>query len=86
MKISQTEARQLRRRVAQLEDMERIRRARYLTDYPGTNIANHRYGSATDFLPAVIRNSRLLGHAVVVTCSDDGVVRYYAIPHPEQPA
>jgi hypothetical protein len=86
MKISQNEARQLKRRVQQLESLERERRMRYARDYPGgVNIAHTTYASGTEFLPAVITNSRQLGHAVVCV-ADGNVVRYYAIPHPEQPA
>lgn len=83
-KISQVEARRLRKRVQQLESMERERRMRYARDYPGgVNIATSTYSSAEDFLPAVVNNSRQLGHAVVVV-ADGRVLRFYAIPHPEQ--
>jgi hypothetical protein len=82
-KISQVEARRLRRRVDELERMERGRRMRYATDYPGgVNIASQNHAATTDFLPAVINTSRQLGHAVVCV-ADGNQVRYYAIPHPE---
>lgn len=85
MKISQVEARRLKKRVADLERMEKNRRWLYASDYPGgVNIAQNTHANSTDFLPAVIKNSRLLGHAVV--CVTDGnVVRYYAIPHKDMP-
>lgn len=83
--ISQREARALKRRVEQLESMEERRRRRFVLDYPGgVNIAQHVYNDSRDFLPAVIDNSRKLGHAVVVT-ADGATLRYYAIPHPDMP-
>lgn len=86
MKISQTEARRLKRRVLELERMESSRRAIYGAGYPGgVNIANHAFASDRDYLPAVVGTSRRLGHAVVVV--DDGsTLRFYAIPHPRMPA
>ena len=83
-KITQTEARRLRRRVEQLERMERDRRRAYASNYPGgVNIAIYTYADSTDFLPAVVHTSRKLGHAVICVV-DDRTIRYYAIPHPEQ--
>lgn len=85
-KISQVEARRLRARVSQLEQLESDRRRVYTRTYPGgVNIAQGNYGSATDFLPAVINNSRKLGHAVVCV-ADGGTILYYAIPHKDLPA
>jgi hypothetical protein len=79
--ISQVEARRLRKRVEELELSESRRRNAWVRDYPGgVNIAQSSYASRTEFLPAVIRNSRLLGHAVVCTCDDQGTVLYYALP------
>lgn len=85
MKISQVEARRLKRRVEDLERIIRSQRDRYARLYPGgVNIAQHAYSAVTDFLPAVVANSRALGHAVVVV--DQGsTLLYYAIPHPEMP-
>lgn len=83
-KISQAEARRLKRRVEELEREERRRRNVYLSVYPGgINIAQATYNSVDSFLPAVVKNSRLLGHAVVVV-NDGATLRYYAIPHREQ--
>jgi hypothetical protein len=85
-KISQVEARRLKRRVEQLEFAETERRRVYTRNYPGgVNIAQQAHGSRTEFLPAVIANSRKLGHAVVCTV-DEGLVLYYAIPHKDLPA
>lgn len=78
--ISQREARELRRRVAELESLEESRRKAWSREYPGgVNIAQTTHNSATDFLPAVINNSRRLGHAVVCIV-DENKVRYYALP------
>jgi len=78
--ISQREARALRRRVEELEQQEEIRRNAWARDYPGgVNIAQASYAASTDFLPAVIHNSRQLGHAVVCV-ADENKVRYYALP------
>lgn len=80
-KISQVEARRLRARVDYLEGVLREQRYSYTRKYPGgVNIAQGNHGSATDFLPAVIDNSRKLGHAVVCV-ADGGTVLYYALPH-----
>lgn len=85
MKISQTEARRLKRRVEQLERMERDRRRRYLAAYPGgTNIATQTFDNNRIFMPAVVSTARACGHAVVVI-ADENVLRYYALPHPEMP-
>ncbi len=80
MKISQREARRLRQRVNELEEVLTKQRSWWRTDYPGgVNIAQHDHGSGTAFLPAVVNNSRRLGHAVVVTV-DGGKLMYYALP------
>lgn len=81
--ISQAEARRLKKRVEQLERDERNRRTRFATDYPGgVNIATQTFDAPESFLPAVVSNSRKLGHAVVVV-ADGKVLRFYALPHPE---
>lgn len=84
-KISQREARRLRRRVEELEAVERRRRYTYVKDYPGgVNIAQLAYGSERDFLPAVVINSRKLGHAVIVI-NDGATLLFYALPHKDLP-
>jgi hypothetical protein len=78
--ISQREARSLKKRVEELEAAEDRRRNAWTRDYPGgVNIATSTFTSSAEFLPAVVKNSRLLGHAVVVT-SDGGTLRYFALP------
>ena len=86
MKISQTEARRLKRRVEQLEAADRARRQTWSRDYPGgVNIASTTYPSSQEFVPAVIATSRKLGHAVVATV-DGNRVAFYALPHKDLPA
>lgn len=83
MKISQTEARRLKRRVAQLESVLEEQARRWAATYiGGVTIATQTYNDSRDFLPAVVHNSRQLGHAVVVVC-DDSTLRYVALPHPK---
>lgn len=80
--ISQAEARRLR---AENEKMRRERnqqRNAWVRDYPGgTNIGHMTFNAATDFMPAVVHNSRQLGHAVVVTV-DGTRLQFYALPLP----
>ncbi len=79
-KISQRDARMYKHRAETLERLENSRRNAWVRDYPGgVNIAAISYGSGTDFIPAVIDNSRKLGHAVVAV-SDGGIVKFYALP------
>jgi hypothetical protein len=78
--ISQREARELRREVQRLHAEEDRRRNSWVSEWPGgTNIAQSSFNAATDFLPAVIHNSRKLGHAVICT-TDGSTVLYYALP------
>lgn len=78
--ISQREARELRRRVAELE-MERVQMfADWVRDYPnGVHIASIRDAPVTVITVAKINTARRLGHAVVVTDSGDEL-RFYALP------
>lgn len=76
--ISQREARELKRRVAELEAMEDRRRNAWADSYPGgTNIATL---NIPDSARSEIRVARLLKHAVVVTLSSDGSMRLHALP------
>lgn len=82
--ISQAEARRLRAENEQLRRERDMQRYRWAAGFPGGfNIASTTFNDARDFLPAVIANSRLLGHAVVCT-TDGATVRYYALPLPEK--
>lgn len=83
-KISQVEARRLRREVEQLKRERDEQRRRWCRSYPGgTNIAQLTYASGKEFIPAVVENSIRLQHAVVVTV-DGGTLSFYALPLPER--
>ena len=76
--ITQREARELKRRVAQFEIMEDRRRNAWATDYPGgVNIYTAQIPSD---MQAVVHTARLLKHAVVATLSSDRSLRLYALP------
>lgn len=75
-KISQLEARRLKRRVDELEANERRRNNAWSGDFPG---GVHVYTlTIGDALRQTIRVSRQLGHAVVVTLSSDGSAQFHA--------
>lgn len=76
--ISQREARELRRRVVELESAEDRRRNAWADSYPGG--ANIMTISVTSDVRAAIHTARLLKHAVVVTLSSDGGMRLHALP------
>ena len=78
MKISQREARRLRKRVDELEQRERERFARWATTYPGgTNF--HTFAVDKESA-AAIRVARTLGHAVVVLIDNSDRLMFYALP------
>lgn len=81
-KISQREARRLRKRVKELEEAEAKRQRRYAQDWPGgVNVATA--DLPTDAAVA-IRTARRLRHAVVAIADDSGnSVRFMALQHPE---
>lgn len=84
-RISQADARALKLRVEELEGYIKREHSAWSQDYPGgISIAQTPHTAPTDFLPAIIRTSRQLGHAVVCTCDDKGVVYYFALPAPPQ--
>jgi len=80
MSISQREARRLRKRVEELEDVLSNQRRRWATDWPGgTNIWTTT-GLAADKM-ASLRTAQVLRHAVVVVPHpSEDTVRYYALP------
>lgn len=82
--ISQREARRLRKRVAELEAMERRRRNAWNAEYPGgTHIGSFKFDERTD---EAFRVAMLLGHALVIGGrNDDGTRRIYALPHKDAP-
>lgn len=79
MMISQREAKRLKRRVAELEEsFERQRRTWSQEYFGGVHIG--RLPRDRDWFSGRIEMSRRLGHAVVVTCDDDGTINFYALP------
>lgn len=78
-KISQREARRLRKRVTELEDRDAARRRAWSHDYVGgTQIGGVKWDK-DESRPVAIRTARKLGHAVVVTAADDGSVYFFAL-------
>lgn len=77
-KISQREARALRKRVAALEEQARHQRRAWARDYPG---GVHIGSQAVDPLTiARIATARKLGHPVVaVPCDQAGLLDLYAV-------
>ena len=77
MKISQREARRLRKRVAELERREEARNGQWSSEYPGgVNFWNLKADPGTW---NAVKVAQLLKHAVVVKTSDDVTLRFYAI-------
>lgn len=78
MKISQREARRVRKRVRELEEMENKRRMTWKSDYPGgvflvgINVQSN--------VHAMAKTARKLGHAVVVTTNGENELQLYALP------
>lgn len=85
-KITQGEARRLRKRVAQLEEMIRDERRRWGASYPdGVNIGTFEMSSANAVYSAIYTAS-MLGHAVVCAPLSHNKFHVYALPHTEMPA
>lgn len=80
-KISQRDARSLRKRVEQLERDENQRRLVWVTDYPyGVEVARMELSADHPVRTAIV-TARKLGHAVVVGCAGgDTTVRFLALP------
>lgn len=76
--ISQREARELKRRVHDLEAIEDRRRNAWADSYPGG--ANIVTLNVPDYARSAIKTARLLKHAVVVTVTSDGNIAFYALP------
>lgn len=77
-KISQTEARKLKKRVAELESLERIRLNAWARDWPsGVHIDTLAVVPST---AAAVRTARKLKHAVVATIDDSNVMHLHALP------
>ena len=79
MKISQREARRLKKQVEELLRDERSRLGKWAMDWPGgVNVASTQWGP-NDVVPVAIRTARLLGHAVVAMADSNGLVRFMAL-------
>ncbi len=84
MKISQREARRLKKRVEKLEEMERDRRKAWVSDWPGgQELCNCKF-DPSGIVPNSIRVARRLGHAVIALQDGDGTVRFFALPHAKE--
>lgn len=80
-RISQAEARRLKRRVNQIEEAERLRRVRWRADYPGGTHLGSVDLSGNPRLAGRIEGARMLKHAIVATIEGDGVtLNVYALP------
>jgi hypothetical protein len=75
--IAQREARRLRKRVNVLEAAQRDRERRWSASWPGGTVIATAKWDANVLVPVAIRTARALGHAVVVTADDDGLVRFH---------
>ncbi len=86
MKISQREARRLKKRVDELETVLNEQRRSWVSDWPGgVHIASVSW-AAPDATCARIKVARQLGHAVVATDADDGKrIEFRALPLPVKP-
>ena len=82
VKISQREARRLKRRVALLEQERRDQRNRWATDWPGGVHLGH-IAREIDFLTGRIDAAQMLGHAVVVRQEANGRINFYALSLPK---
>lgn len=77
MKISQAEARRLRKRVRQLKDERREMFKRWGEDWPGTHICQLQL-TKEGYHHAAIATARRLDRAVVVTVDTNGLAQFYA--------
>ncbi len=84
-RISQREARQLRRRVQALERVLEAQRGNWNCDWPGGTFIGCVRLPEPSTLAESVRVSRLLGHAVVAT-QEAGQLRFFALPLPSAPA
>lgn len=78
--ISQREARRLRKKVAAMERLERDRNSAWSQEWPmGKHIGRVQL-SADSFIVGAVKTARLLGHAVVCSVNDGGMVNFHAMP------
>jgi hypothetical protein len=78
VKISQREARRLKRRVKELEESRRAVMRSWASDFPsGVHICSMTAGR-DGLVHTAIRTAQRLGHAVIVTTDGDGKLYFYA--------
>jgi len=77
MKISQREARRLKKRVAELEQKERDQRSNWCRTYPG-GICLGTWTMDVDWFRGRLEAARMLGHPLVVTL-DQNKASFYAV-------
>jgi hypothetical protein len=78
VKISQREARRLKKRVEELEEMDNKRRQAWKSEYPGGVFLE---GIAVQpWTYATVKTARKLGHAVVITTNGENTIQFYALP------
>lgn len=78
-RISQREAHQAVKRVAELERIESARQLAWSADYPGgVEIARGQWDRDGGFATA-LHTARKLGHAVVAVTDGSGLVRFMAL-------
>lgn len=79
MTISQREARKLRKRVAELEQLIEDQHRSWSKEWIGGTHIRTLDAAANGELRAAIKTARMLKHAVVVTLSDTQIL-FYALP------
>ena len=83
--ISQREARQLKRRVEQLERMIEGERRSYARTYPGATHLGHVFWESANHVASAVYTAQRLGHAVVAVADGTYKFNLYALPHPKVP-
>lgn len=78
MKISQREARRMRKQLAVLEEMEGERRRRWASDYPGGTHIRTMAAHPEDFV--AVTTARKLGHACIVMPGETNMLKVVALP------
>lgn len=76
MKISQREAHRLKRRIAELEGIQRKQRNLWWSDWPSGIVLSRL--KVSDSTYAEIKTARKLKHAVVVTVENDNTIAFFA--------
>lgn len=83
-RISQREARKLRKRVVELEGAIQSQRRWWSHEWlGGVSIASATWNDPNATTPVAIRTARRLAHAVVATVDDAGTVNFVALPLPK---